>query len=108
MAAVVWQALTFVEQAWLGLRLFGGVEVLGVFDVLTGDVRANGRFSRDKKFHLHFEKCDGFVILTEAIWIKIKSAANGVGTCALFCYCSSKPQTYAHYIPETFANVRKA
>ena len=24
------------------------------------------------------------------------------------CYCSSTPQTYAHYIPETLANVRKA
>ena len=78
MAAVVRQALTFVEQAWLGLRLFGGVEVLGVFDVVTGEVRAHGRFSRDKKFHLHFEKCEGFVILTEAIWIKVRSAANRV------------------------------
>ena len=39
-AAVVRQVLTFVEQAWLGLRLFGGVEVLGVFDVVAGEVQA--------------------------------------------------------------------
>ena len=40
MAAVARQALTFMEQAWLGLRLFGGVEVLGLFDVVAGEVQA--------------------------------------------------------------------
>ena len=40
MAAVVSQALVFLEKAWLGLILFGGVEVLGSFDVVAGEVRA--------------------------------------------------------------------
>ena len=31
-----------------------------------------------------FRKCECFVILTEAIWIKLRSAANRVGTCAIF------------------------
>ena len=31
-----------------------------------------------------YRKCECFVILTEAIWIKVRSAANRVGTCAMF------------------------
>ena len=31
-----------------------------------------------------FRKCEGFVILMEAIWIRVRSAANRVGTCKIF------------------------
>ena len=38
MATVVRQALTFLEQAGLRLRMFGGVEALDLFDVVAGEV----------------------------------------------------------------------
>ena len=41
-------------------------------------------FQPGQKVSLAFRKCECFVILTEAIWIKVRSAANRVGTCAIF------------------------
>ena len=40
--------------------------------------------SAGTKFSPAFRKFECFVMLTEAIWIKVRSAANRVGTCAIF------------------------
>ena len=41
-------------------------------------------FQPGQKVSPAYRKCECFVILTEAIWIKVRSAANRVGTCAIF------------------------
>ena len=41
-------------------------------------------FQPGQKVSPAYRKCECFVILTEAIWTKVRSTANRVGTCAIF------------------------